>query len=492
MFGSARGILSAHAVNVNNAGTIGGAIGLEVDGASTAFAITNSGTIWSTDTNAIILYGSAKHIVTNSGQIFGNIDASSIGNTVINNTGFIGGALNLNDGIDAVTNRGVITNFINLYASNDTLTNFGDIFAAVDFGGGNDIGSNSGRIYSVDMGIGNDTFTNTGILQNSVDEPGVTRIFMGEGNDTLLNSGTIFNDVGMWDGNDKFTNTGTVNGWIYMGLGDDTFIGGAQSDNVADDGGTDSYALGDGFDTFFAVLGNSGDGFIDKVDGGLNTGSRPIGGNFGDLYDASAALSNVNINLDIVAHVDATYSATLAAGTATGLGIGTDLVKGFEAVIGGAMEDIIYGNASANFIDGGGSSDSLHGGAGNDRILGGDLNDTIFGDAGKDTLFGEAGTDYFSYQSITDSKVALGGRDIIADYNNTDDVIDFHLMHISGGHLMGVDQAFDGTLGALRAITTAGGWTLQLDVDGDKKVDMAITVVDTAHATTWSVGDFLF
>lgn len=81
--------------------------------------------------------------------------------------------------------------------------------------------------------------------------------------------------------------------------------------------------------------------------------------------------------------------------------------------------------------------------------------------------------------------------------NFTDaDRIDFGDMVIAGGtadHYAGTDTAFDGIAGGIRVVTTATGWLLQLDSNGDLVADMAIDVADPSHGgvTDW-VDQFLF
>ena len=69
-------------------------------------------------------------------------------------------------------------------------------------------------------------------------------------------------------------------------------------------------------------------------------------------------------------------------------------------------------------------------------------------------------------------------------------------MVIAGGmadHSVGTDVAFDAVAGAVRVVTTALGWLIQLDSNGDFVADMSIDVTDASHAGVTDGSDqFLF
>ena len=125
---------------------------------------------------------------------------------------------------------------------------------------------------------------------------------------------------------------------------------------------------------------------------------------------------------------------------------------------------------------------------------------------GADFLVGGSGLDYLdagidsdldtiSYTALTDSRTARGGRDVVLNFTDADR-IDFGNMVIAGGtadHYVGTDVAFDAVAGAVRVVTTAAGWTVQLDSNGDRVADMAIDIYDLTHGgvTDWS-DQFLF
>jgi Ca2+-binding RTX toxin-like protein len=369
------------------------------------------------------------------------------------------------------------------------VTNTGVIEGAIFLDGGADVLSNSGTITGdINGWTGNDKIDNVGTLNGFV--------LAGADNDTLTNSGTINGGVDAWTGNDSFTNTGTVNGWIFMGEGNDKFVGAVTAENVADESGVDSYALGDGVDNYDAVGIGSNVG-NDVVNGGLNAGINLAAGIYGDEYNASDALLDVQVNLLNLANVDSVSGLSYVGYRAQGAETGVDTVVGFETVYTGAGNDVVFGNASANYISGAAGNDHLFGGAGNDYIDGGEGSDFIAGEAGRDTLDGGVDTvaDTFIYKALADSSAALAARDVLLNFTDVDR-IDFSKMVLATGdinHFVGADVNFDGVIGAVRALTTASGWTVQADSNGDKIADMSIAVIDATHSNVvdWS-DNFLF
>lgn len=80
------------------------------------------------------------------------------------------------------------------------------------------------------------------------------------------------------------------------------------------------------------------------------------------------------------------------------------------------------------------------------------------------------------------------------NFEDGDDYFDFRPMAIAGGvQFAGTDVAFSGG-GAkqVRALSTADGWLLQVDLNGDRRADMSISVSDPDHSIIWGNGDFLF
>jgi Ca2+-binding RTX toxin-like protein len=397
IFGFDDAVVAQHPTDIINAGILeGGTYGITASG-SGDYKIVNSGEIHG-GSLAIFIVGSGTHTIANSGHLFSGIDASF-------------------GGIEHVSNRGNID-------------------------------------AQIDLGLGNDTFTNT--------------VKVG-----------------------KVLKYGHVQGNILMGGGDDVFIGGKFHDQVTDEGGKDVYKLGAGDDDFHAVgTPGSGDGFTDTVDGGAGT----------DWYDAQDATHKLSINLDTKNHFDPIFGQTDLAGIVNDAGggdTGIDKIRNFENVDGGSNNDSIFGSAAANQIYGNGGNDNLFGLGGNDFIYGGFGLDDLFGGIGADYLNGggaDLAVDRFHFTSLKDSTPGLAGRDLITGFEDGKDIVDLSDLNTSGTMgFVGVDVHFlDLTPGDVRVMTIQSGWLIQVDAGTDGKVDMAIQVQDASHSITWSNADFAF
>ncbi|WP_146346115.1 calcium-binding protein [Phaeobacter marinintestinus] len=175
-----------------------------------------------------------------------------------------------------------------------------------------------------------------------------------------------------------------------------------------------------------------------------------------------------------------------------GLGAADTLsgLNGNDTLVGGAGHDTLFGNAGSDALEGcdgldrllgGADDDLLRGGAGNDALNGGADQDVLQGDLGRDTLTGGSEADVFRFLNVSDSTVALGGRDIIGDFEDGVDLIDLSL--IDAGLATG-NQAFtfigtaaySGAGGELRFTQSPNTTVLRADIDGDGQDDMAISI----------------
>ncbi len=204
-----------------------------------------------------------------------------------------------------------------------------------------------------------------------------------------------------WGGHDLLVG-GAGNDTLIGGTGDDTIVGGSGFDTVSYRYATNGvvvnlatgYADGDGYDLIHDVEaidgGRFGDLLIGNSDNNLIHGSDGndtlIGGAGSDTLIGGAGDDSMDggSGLDTVSYATAAGGVTvdLAAGTATGQG--TDIVSGFETVIGSAFDDVLIGDDFANMLVGGAGDDMLRGGGGSDTLLGGSGNDTLDGGAGFD------------------------------------------------------------------------------------------------------------
>ena len=231
---------------------------------------------------------------------------------------------------------------------------------------------------------------------------------------------------------------------LYGGTGADTLSGGAGADTLTGNGGNDVLNGGAGDDLIYSDFGNN------TIDGGLGF----------DTVSYASAKSAVVVDISL-------------SGIQNTLGAGKDQIANVENLSGSSYGDFLTGNAAANRISGG---------AGNDQITGG---------GGADTLTGGAGTDRFVYGGLSDSTVSLTGRDVITDFSHLDhDRIDFRPMEAALGKTFAFVTAFTGVAGQIQAVAEGDHYAIQLDVNGDKVADFAISVSATTTAK-WSAGDFL-
>lgn len=87
------------------------------------------------------------------------------------------------------------------------------------------------------------------------------------------------------------------------------------------------------------------------------------------------------------------------------------------------------GNDSMN---GGDGNDTLYGGAGADTLVGGAGNDLLLGGAGADRMSGGDGRDTFKFSSGPGPAETRG--DVITDFNDRQDRLDFGGMYVTGLH----------------------------------------------------------
>jgi Ca2+-binding RTX toxin-like protein len=210
--------------------------------------------------------------------------------------------------------------------------------------------------------LGQDYLHNSGTINGAV--------ILSFGDDVVDNSGTIAGTVLLGPGNDRYDGSAGLNsGQIEGGTGDDLLIGGVHDDNLFGDWGND------------ILSGGSGGDFID-------------GGMGADMLDGGAGA-------DTLSYLESLSSVTvdLVAGTASD-GISTDLVRGFEQLIGSRFADDLRGSKSG---------DSLVAGDGDDRVDGSAGNDVLWGGRGNDDLTGGSGNDTFEF-NVGD------GSDLIRDF----------------------------------------------------------------------------
>lgn len=329
----------------------------------------------------------------------------------------------------------------------------------------------------------------------------------GAGNDAIDFSGASSGVVFRLD----LTAAQTVAGLSITIKNVETLIGTDYLDYLTAGAGGSTILAGAGDDTIRSSASTVG---IDTLDGGL-------GG--GDAIDYTLALAAVNVSLAI----------TTAQNTGGG---GTDILSGFETLIGSTFGDYLFGNSANNTLNGYYGDDVLDGGAGNDTLYGDIGNDTatyasataavtvslnttasqntggggidrldsienLIGSTFADTLVGNAGANRLTGGRGADTLTGLGGADVFAftstlDSNASgyDRITDFSRAAGDKINLQAIDAIvgtprandaftwigdaeFSGAAGQLREVAArGGGWFLHGDTNGDKVADLTIYV----------------
>jgi Ca2+-binding RTX toxin-like protein len=145
--------------------------------------------------------------------------------------------------------------------------------------------------------------------------------------------------------------------------GNDSLVGSIENDTLEGSEGNDS------------LIGGNGN---DNLQGG-NGGDFLKGGTGNDTIDGGGS-GNMASELDMLDMSDATGSGVtvnLALGTASGGGLGSDIVSGIETVNGSAFADNITGDGFENYLRGREGIDVIDGGAGFDLAMYDEATNTI-------------------------------------------------------------------------------------------------------------------
>ena len=499
------------------------------------------------DQNANVLIGGAGADVLNGGG--GNDTASYIDSSAGVTVSLVSGT-----GSSGSAEGDVLIQIENLAGStfDDTLTG-GDSANILTGNGGNDVLNGGGGDDLLIGGPGNDILNGgdgidtasyatatAGVTVNlAVTLPQNT---IGAGTDTLSGienfTGSAFDDTVYGTSDANILNGGAGNDSLWGYSGDDILIGGSGDDFLYGGPGTDDFVFGPGFGhdgisdftpeamlppelhlphdvmefdpsvfaNFAAVMAaTTDDGMgntriqLDASDSialiGVTKANlspddflfAPPGteGNDTLLSTSGNDILNGGFGTDTASYANATAGVTVSLAT-TGpqntIGAGTDTLISIENLTGSAFADILTGNDGDNILSGGG---------GNDRLAGG---------LGHDTLTGGAGNDFFDFNSVDETPVGAGLRDIITDFQTGQDKID--LSGIDADTTRKNDQAFkfigtqnfDGRAGELRYQTfdqpgTASDLTVVSgDINGDRVADFEIELTGIVKPTS---GDFV-
>ncbi len=301
---------------------LGDTLGTNVTVAATMMGLTGNDTYVINNAGDVVV----ENLNQGTDTVESNIRAYTLAANVENLT-FTGVALAAGAGVEFTGTGNALSNILIGGAGDDVLDGIG---------GGDDLRG----------GLGNDTY----VVHTTTD---IVRELAGEGTDTVR---TDLNTYNLRANLENLTYTGAL---AFSGTGN------GLANIITSGNGADVLIGGQGADTIDASGGN------DTVFAGFNDGDDVYHGGLGvDTYDLSRTGAGATVNL--------------ALGTASSAQTGSDLLDGFENVIGTTNADRMTGNSAVNI---------LKGGAGNDTFLAAapvagvanDGNDTINGDAGNDT-----------------------------------------------------------------------------------------------------------
>jgi Ca2+-binding RTX toxin-like protein len=329
---------------------------------------------------------------------------------------------------------------------------------------------------------------------------GSDKIWLGDGNDTAY-GGTGRDTIWGDDGNDRIY--GEENSDVlYGGNGNDYISGGADHDTMDGGTGTDTLSGGDGRDVLDGGRGDDelwgdygSDTFTDVYGNNTIRGGTDANGLETDTLDYTLFDGKVTVNLSSGSSSAYERTSILNANGVTHNVfdlVGTSTVNGIEQVLGSRHADSITGS---------GGNDILQGGSGTDTVSGGGGNDTISGGHDLDTLTGGAGQDVFLFNTQIEGS---GGteRDVITDFNVTDDTIQFDnaIFTAIGGNGQLAADAFHRIDGSQSPNSTAQDaedriiydsfrGDIYYDADGTGSIG-AVWIARVSEGTNLSVSDF--
>jgi len=260
--------------------------------------------------------------------------------------------------------------------------------------------------------------TLAGMVSNLINGTKADNTLKGSGGDDWIEGLAGHDQLLGLAGNDLLIG-GAGNDTLLGGDGDDLLDGGDGLDTASyagalgpvsvDLGLSGSQATGaGGFDTLVSVehlIGAAGgdrllgNGAANRIDGG--DGDDWIEGGAGN----DTLIGGNHLGGDSLSYAQATaavkVSLALTTAQSTG-GAGSDVVSGFEHLLGSRFSDHLSGSATANQIDGGAGNDTLQGGGGADSLQGGE------------------GLDLFLFTSPMDAGLSSGNRDLICDWSSGD------------------------------------------------------------------------
>ena len=353
------------------------------------------------------------------------------------------------------------------------------------------------------------------------------------GNDNLKAAAGTENTIAITIEGDAGDDLISADAILIGGAGDDTLIGGAGNDtaigNAGDDtyvihdlnqGGTDSFDGGDGFDTVL-VQGEAGPDVItvDEAAGAhtiaINAGGPTIldatsvferllvdTGEGDDMVTTTGAVVGLEVQLgagDDILDAELQTTAVLAFG-----GQGNDTLTGSDPVDGAAINDRLFGGDGDDIIEGGRGRDEIFGGADNDYIIwrGGDGSDLMEGGSGEADqlafiasdmdnllqlygggLFNDSLGGFFLPQTLGNSTRAIFELNAGQIFLNTGDIESIEIDALGGNDNIVINNQVDATS---RGDSPVGG-----GVGISQGTDLAATAVQAVEVLPGAGDDYI-
>lgn len=221
-----------------------------------------------------------------------------------------------------------------------------------------------------------------------------------------------------------------IRGAVGTGFGDtirgaeefETLIGGGGNDLIEGRGGRDYIEGGAGDDTL-----DGGDGVDTLVFMGSSLLNQPELG-----FASSQPTGGISVNLGAFGPQE------------IGGGMGRDIIRNFENVVGSNFGDLLVGNEANNQLIGQGGNDTLYGGAGSDELIGGVGDSLMRGGEGNDTLTGGGSFDDLHGNQGNDWVSGGAGNDWVVGGQDQDTLLGGDGADIVYGN-MGADTAYGGS-----------------------------------------------